>query len=126
MVSKATLIRQMRRVAQDVTITDRAETKDSYGRKTGVTETTRTIKAFIDYASKDSLQGVAGGSQESANANMFVDSDEVLKINPPSLVKDKYGDTWIVKGQGQPIQNSANVDIFRQWSITLVESNGTS
>jgi len=126
MVTKSTLIRQMKRVAQDVTIIDRTETEDSYGRKSDITETSRTIKAFIDYASKDSLQGVSGGSQESATANMFADSDEVLKISPPSLVRDKYGDTWIVKGQGQPIQNSANVDIFRQWSLTLVESNGTS
>lgn len=125
MVSKGTLIRQMRRVAQDVTITDRSETVDTYGRKTGITETTRTIKAFIDYGQKATLQEGQAKSITVGSAQMFTDSDEVLKINPPSLITDKYGDTWIVKGQGQPIQNSANVDIFRQWTITLVESNGT-
>lgn len=126
MVKKNVLITQMQRIAQTVTIIDRVETKDTYGRKDDIEETEREIKAFIDYSDKDSLQGEAGGSKQQATANMFTDSDEVLKIEPPSLVKDKYGDTWIVKGQGQPITNSENVDIFRQWRITLVESDGAS
>ena len=126
MVSKATLIRQMRKVSQDVTVIDRVLAKDTYGRLNDIAGTPRTIKMFIDYSQKASLTGQGGGSLQNGSATCWTDSDEILKIKPPTLITDKYGDTWTVKGQGQPIQNSQNIDIFRQWSISLTKTNGNS